>query len=116
MGGAAAETSKNQQLKRLIVEHSLKTNDPIEVLATAVLPRVCATRGSATSVWSKASTARREGREQLQKNISVVRSHTNVIGQDARDGFIRQRIQSRKGLKMHATKKDFFGQLETSPN
>lgn len=46
----------------------------------------------------------------------VSEASASVIGQDARDGFIRQRIQSRKGLKMHATKKDFFSRLATKPN
>ena len=45
----------------------------------------------------------------------VTEASASVIGQDARDGFIRQRIQSRKELKMHATKKDFFPRLETHP-
>ena len=36
-----------------------------------------------------------------------------VIGHDARNGFIRQRIQARKELKTHASKKDFFPRLET---
>ena len=45
----------------------------------------------------------------------VTEASASVIGKDARDGFIRQRIQSRKELKMHATKKDFFPRLETQP-
>ena len=45
----------------------------------------------------------------------VTEASASVIGQDARDGFIRQRIQSQKELKMHATKKDFFPRLETEP-
>ena len=37
---------------------------------------------------------------------------SSVIGHEAREGFIRQRILARKGLKGHAPKKDFFARLE----
>ena len=39
---------------------------------------------------------------------------SSVVEQEARDGFIRQRIQSRKDLKSHATKQDFFPKIEAS--
>ena len=45
----------------------------------------------------------------------VTEASASVIGQDARDGFVIQRIQSQKELIMHATKKDFFPRLETHP-
>jgi hypothetical protein len=36
----------------------------------------------------------------------AVRHVSSVIGQEARDGFIRQRIQASKELKSHASKRD----------
>jgi hypothetical protein len=36
----------------------------------------------------------------------------SVIGEEATDGFIRQRMQARNNLKTHASKKDFFPRLE----
>ena len=38
----------------------------------------------------------------------VTEASSSVIGQAARDGVIRQKIKTRKNLKTHATKKDFF--------
>ena len=43
----------------------------------------------------------------------VSEASASVIGQDARNGFIRQRVHAQKELKTHATKKDFFPQLES---
>ena len=51
----------------------------------------------------------------VERAVRLVSEAASVIGDDARDVFIRQRIQSGKELKMHATKKDFFPQLETHP-
>ena len=42
----------------------------------------------------------------------VTEASSSVIGHEAREGFIRQRILARKGLKGHALKKDFFARLE----
>ena len=42
----------------------------------------------------------------------VTEASSSVIGHEAREGFIRQRILARKGLKGHASKKDFFARLE----
>ena len=42
----------------------------------------------------------------------VSEASSSVIGHEAREGFIRQGIQARKGLKGHASKKDFFARLE----
>ena len=42
----------------------------------------------------------------------VTEASSSVIGHKAREGFIRQRILARKGLKGHASKKDFFARLE----
>ena len=36
----------------------------------------------------------------------------SVIGAEARDGYIRQKIKSRKEIARFETKKDFFPKLE----
>ena len=53
----------------------------------------------------------------VERGVHLVsEASQSVIGQEARDGFIRQRIQARKELKSHASKKDFFPRLEPARN
>ena len=42
----------------------------------------------------------------------VSQASSKVVGQKARDGYIRQRIRARKELKKFATKQDFFPKIE----
>ena len=42
----------------------------------------------------------------------VTEASSTVIGHEAREGFIRQRILARNGLKGRDSKKDFFARLE----
>lgn len=52
----------------------------------------------------------------VERGVRLVsEASQSVIGQEARDGFIRQRIQARKELKSHASK-DFFPRLEPARN
>ena len=46
----------------------------------------------------------------------VTEASSSVVGEEARDGFIRQRIESRKELKGHASKKDFYARVEAMKN
>ena len=49
----------------------------------------------------------------VERGVRLVsEASSQVIGQKARDGFIRQRIHSRKELKKFATKKDFYPKVE----
>ena len=42
----------------------------------------------------------------------ISEASSKVVGQKARDGYIRQRIRARKELKKFATKRDFFPKVE----
>ena len=42
----------------------------------------------------------------------VSEASSKVVGQKARDGYIRQRIRARKELQKFATKRDFFQKVE----
>ena len=44
----------------------------------------------------------------------VTKAAGSVIGQDARDGYIRQKVKSRKEVRCCHTKKEFFPKLEKS--
>lgn len=49
----------------------------------------------------------------VERGVRLVsEASSQVIGQKARDGFIRQRIHARKELKKFATKKDFYPKVE----
>ena len=49
----------------------------------------------------------------VERGVHLVsEASSKVVGQKARDGFIRQRIHARKELKKFATKKDFFPKVE----
>ena len=49
----------------------------------------------------------------VERGIRLVsQASSSVVGQEARDGFIRQRIQARKELNKFDTKRDFFAKVE----
>ena len=49
----------------------------------------------------------------VERGVCLVsEASSQVTGQKARDGFIRQRIHARKELKRFATKKDFYPKVE----
>ena len=49
----------------------------------------------------------------VERGICLVsEASSKVVGQKAREGFLRQRIYARKELKKFATKKDFFPKVE----
>ena len=46
----------------------------------------------------------------------VSEASSSLIGQEARDGLIRQRIQASKELKSHASRRDYYPQREAPHN
>ena len=49
----------------------------------------------------------------VERGIRVItEAATSVIGQDSRDGFIRQKLRSRKDVGYCGSKKDFYPVLE----
>ena len=51
----------------------------------------------------------------VERTIKLVTEAASlVIGQEARDGFMRQKIKSRKEIGRFDTKQEFFPKLENS--